>query len=227
MLNMQSRRCVLCPAVFLLLAACSKSPAEMGCADPEIQTMARKLVVLYVQDAMTTKTDTQRTLDSYTKQANRNSGLDTTLNTLKAQSVKIDSVSLSEITEIRNPQSATSSAEQSVGASSPKEAKADRAPKNATSDASESAKALYVCSARASISLPPSAVERFATLGKSVPNLVDASSSRIAPYVVYETKLNSSKALEMGLAMRDPLVHLTLQVLLRDKAPASSAGAPQ
>jgi hypothetical protein len=182
----------------VLLSACGKRVPleEQGCGDPEVEALAKKLVAMHFDEAMSQKDDQQRLMDQYSKQLNRQSGLDTTLNTLKSRSVDPNRVALSDVIQLRSP--------------------ADSEAGNSGMDRDGY---LFVCSAKARIKLPVKVMRRVADSALSkIPEGLDIQGDTIAPRVVYTTRAAEDKRLEVGMALENPLLTMTLDVLLRSAA---------
>jgi hypothetical protein len=199
------RAAVLMLAAPIFVAACSKSIGDRGCDDVEVQTLAKKLIVMKVNDYSAEKTDSQRMMDSYMKRANKDSNIDTTLNTIKTQHLKTDSVRLDGVVELRNPKVPA------AGASSMSNQNTKTLPTGLP------ANILYVCSATAHIRLPPGTSKKIAGVATAVPNLLNAETDTLSPTIIYTTERNDSNQLEVGFTFENRLMEMVLGAALRPR----------
>jgi len=179
--------------------------------------MAKKLVVMHMDQAMSTQSDAQRTVDAYARDLNRQSGLDATLNGVKAQYVKTGSITFTEIVELKNPLSASqapaSSASMPSLAAEPEVRIRDQfGERNASGKTN---KYLFVCSAIANVSMPPEAIARIASLAKAAPGLVDVAGNRFSPRIIYATQLDKNQEFQVGMGFENRMLDMMLGVLLR------------
>lgn len=197
---------LLLPAAAILcgfiLTACGDPPAEKrGCDDVEVQTLAKKLVVMHFDEMAAQKGSSQRMMDQLMREKNPDFG--TTLNTIKSKSVNAGRVSLSEVEQIRAPADA----------------------KSAKTTPDEDGY-LFICSARARIKLAGASIEKLAksNLGKQEELAVQGDT--IAPHITYTTSANKDGQLEVGMAISNPMLDMLLSVLLRDANQEADGQAP-
>lgn len=187
---------ILCCAI---LAACGDPPVEKrGCDDVEVQTLARKLVVMHFDEMLAKKGSSQRMMDQFMRE--KNPSFDTTLNTIKSKSVDAGRVSLSEVKQVRAPAEAKS-AQNEDGY-------------------------LFICSARARIGLTGASLEKLAKSDLGKQEELALQGNTIAPQITYTTSADKDGRLEVGMAINNPMLDMLLSVLLRDTEQEADAQAP-
>jgi hypothetical protein len=199
-----TRRGGCAAALVLVLSACEAPPEEKGCQHAEVQTLAKKLLVMQIDEAMKPKTDSEARLEALAK-SGRNSDTEALLNSIRSKGVDAGRVSFSEVSELKGP-------------------KADGPQKPASSPAGALAQmmgldddALYVCSAKASMQLPAPAVERLKVPLKGS-GMLDEASGQFTPRIVYTTRLDKDRRLEIGMRFENWMLGLMLKSSLRGVA---------
>lgn len=180
-----------------LLSGCGEDkPVEQrGCDDPEVQTLAKKLVAMHFDETMQQKDPAQRQMDALIKHSNDDTT--TLLNTIKSKNVDPNRVTLVEVKQIQSPD--------------------DRRAGNATPGFGEY---LFVCSAKARIKLAPTAMSKVSnSILAKAPDGLNVEGDTIAPGIVFTTKADAKKRLEVGMALQNPLLDIVLGALLRDTVP--------
>jgi len=191
-------------AAACVLAGCSKSPEQMTCVDDTVQTDVRKLMVMKVQDWQEPVSAASWMKDHTDKQ---HPDLAATLNGLKARSVSVDGVKLSEITELAKPQSPLLDADPPDGGLP-----------TALRPKKTGNKLLYQCSGVVQLPVP---AERANALPDSSRTLLGIDQGMLNVAIRYQTELTPEGRMWVAVALDNPLKEMMLRVLFA-QAPAES-----
>ena len=209
MIKTHLARAALLSTAALCLSACDKPLEERGCTDEEVQVLARKLLVLQFNELAKPMTSAERLMQNHGQQ----SSAQPILNSLKASSLKPDSVQLSEVKAMFEPKTPTS--ERPAGLREPSY--------------------LYACSAKARVELPTASAERIAKM-PVLAKFTQLDGQKLTLDMIYTTERNADRRLEVGVALAHPMLKTLLAVALRTErepkaeeeagAAAGAASAP-
>lgn len=196
-----SRVSALALSTACLLAACSKSPQEMGCDDTSVQTDVRKLLAVKLrgwQEPVNPVSWAQSTLTQ------QNPEMAATLNGLKAKSARIEHISLANVEELAPPQTPLADADPpDAGFQLPTALR----PKKTGN------KLLYQCAGTAKLPLPH---ERVADLPEISRQLFGIEQDAVTQAVRYQTELTPEGRMWVAVSLAHPLAEIAPRSVLAE-----------
>jgi len=194
-------------AAACLLAACSKSPEEMGCDDTAVQTDVRKLLAVKLQNWQEPIGPASWTQQHMSEQ---HPELTASLNGLKAKSARIDHISLASVEELAKPQTPLADADRpDTGFHLP----AALQPKKTGN------KLLYQCAATAKLPLPHA---RVADLPEISRKLLGIEQDTVTLAVQYQTELTPEGNMWVAVGLSNPVAEVALRAVLAEAEPKTA-----